>query len=352
MEHISIQRKFQQWIIEIVMNQGKVEKLLDAILLEENKHNHLETHLIIEEFTDLCSSYTENNSIYLKKSLLENVDYSSNIKKKNNIYYLIKNIYHEIMHIRQSQEAKQGILSDNSLFYITTNFIHDYLDPEEYVRNYAYQEIELLANRFAWKKVHTLLEKEKFFQDTISNIEEEEKHLEWVELYLKRFTRNKQVISVWKTFPHNLNQVIQNHSYLLNSYPILNYFYYMDGTPKSLLLILEEIPLADFYQTARLWISRRFFLEIITLNIYELKYHSFQVKNDYLELFQKIVVDYVTAVSRFKEISMEHDQVMIEEYEKTSMLIISKIEELEKNNLLNHEVLFDYKEKLYDILGE
>lgn len=319
-------KRLTKLLIEVINNKSRVKELLEEIIKEEN----INVKLIIKEFEDPFNSYTENNNIYIKESLLENIDFGDDLSKKGNIYWLIKNIYHELSHINQEYQANQGILSDASMFYITTNLINDYLDSEDYVKNYKYQEIEINANQTAWNSLLELLENNKFFQDIIKQIHQEITRLEFQELFLNRMTKENKIVSVWELLPDNLNKVIRLKPELLTKYSVLTIFYRNNGVPKSLIETLSEINLLDYYENTKLWLNRMLFLKVINQDLDELKNSSQTIQNRYLELFNKMVIDYNLNINKLKSLDTIENNFSVQEYQKYNSIINDKITEIKE----------------------
>lgn len=317
--------KLRKILIDVIAKKQDVEVLLNEIILTENKKSNLEINLIIVEFEDPFNSYTENQTIFIKKRLLEAVDLSNNLTKKNNIFWLLKNIYHEIAHIYQKYDAEQGIISDKSMLYITTNLIHDYLDEEEYVRNYYYQEIEINANEIAWLELLNLLNNENQFLEIIKQIKLEQEKLEIAKLVLERITKDNKMISAWIIFPLNLNKALKNNPIILKKYLCLNVFYHKNGTPKSLIEILAEINLANHYSTTKLWLNRMFFLKVINQNLQELDNAELKIKKRYSLLLEKMKEDFYINDNKLKKITPELVSFTKEEYKHVTSIIKDKM---------------------------
>lgn len=319
-------KKLTETLINVITTKSKVKELLEEIIKSENQT----IKLIIKEFNDPFNSYTENNNIYIKESLLKNIDFSNNLSTKGNIYWLIKNIYHELAHINQENQVNQGILSDASMFYITTNIINDYLDSEDYVRNYKYQEIEINANQTAWQKVLELLDDDNQFTDIVKQINQEIIYLEYLELFLNRTTKENKIVSVLKMIPTNLNTVIKENPQLLEQYQNLSNFYKKNGMPKSIIEILTNINLIDYYDNTKLWLNRMFFLRVINQDLTELKKVSEDTKKRYIDLFNKMSTEITSAINRLETLITPEKNFSVQEYQRYILVLNNKKNELKE----------------------
>ena len=338
--------KLRKILVETIRMEKNIKQLLQEITRREGKKSGIPIELKIEEIKEPCNSYTEENVIHLNKILITAIDYSEEIQKKNNIYQIVKNIYHEIAHINQKREAKAGIISSNSLFFITTNLIHDYLDPDDYLRNYPYQEIEILANQYAWNQLLILLGKEKKFNKVVMKIHEEQKKLEHQILFLNRLNGNRQMQSICKLLPQNLNQVVGENPKILREYPVLLFFYYENGVSKDIIEILFELKLETIYENAHAWFYKVLFEKFLTEDSKQLVKASPSIQNRYIELLQKMVKEYIHNLEQLNDLEAIEKNFTVKEYQKIGLLIRNKINMLNNIGILTDKDKADLKDKI------
>lgn len=342
--------KLRKILVETIIIENNIKQLLQEIIIRENKKNETHIELRIEELKEPCNSYTEDNVIHLNKILITTIDYSENILKKNNIYQIVKNIYHEIAHMNQQKEAGAGMVSNNSLFFITTNLIHDYLDPDDYLRNYSYQEIEILANQYAWNQLLILLGKEKRFNNVVMKIQGELKRLKGQMLLLNRLNNNKQTQSICKLLPQNLNQVVRENPKILRKYPVLLFFYYENGVSKDIIEILFQIKLETIYENAHAWVYKVLFEKILTEDSQQLAQMPHNLQNRYIELLKKMIKEYMHNLELLSDLESLENKFTMGEYHKMGLLIINKINMLNSFGIITDEDMIDLKDKIVEQL--
>lgn len=318
--------------------------LLNYIVSDENTKYNINSKIILKDFDENCNSYTENNTIYLKKSLLLNIDFSNNIKKYNNIYYVIKNIYHELAHMRQIHDAEKNIINDGSMLYIATYLINKYNDKDYYLRNYNYQFIEILAEEYAYNSVLNLLSDNSILKnninDMINNINLHKEIIYRIDAY-------GNAISVFNYFPDIIKSIIQNNVNLLIEFPLLLNFFDNNGKFKNINKILENDNFIDVYNMCPRFIRYLYFNEIFTAQLDE----KFCIK--YLNILKCFVEDYINSFSYLlncRLVSVKSVNFSIQYYEKNAKIVLDKINIALNNKYLQDNFIF-YKNKLYELLS-
>ncbi len=225
-------------------NKNNLLNLFTSIIKEEKNNYQLDIGLKIEEFDMPINSYTDNNIIYFNENILNNISISTDINQKNNIFILIKNLYHEIRHIKQKKDAKSFVLNNESLFYIITTIINDYYDETDYMRNYKYQEIEIYANYFALTKLKALLLKNYREKFILEKIDTELSVLKNALTVNRRIDKANNELNEKIYISNIMNIIIRKHSNIFAVYPQLKLFYNETGL-KSLNEILSDITLNE-----------------------------------------------------------------------------------------------------------
>lgn len=335
---------------ETLTSHNNVDILFQKIIEYESSKQNLNIKLIIKDFDEPFNSYAEDNSIYIKKSIIKKVDFSNKINKDNNIYYLIKNLYHELEHIKQQNKLELNIIEDGSMFYLITNLINEYYDKNYYLNNYNYQEIEIDANFKAWKSVIELLgNKNKI----ISQIEEEISKVKLNYLLINRSNINKSNISVFDYIPLCLNEIVKKNKHLLNDYPILNYFYDKNGMDKTIIELLENNIILEFHNNCSIFIERLFFHKVLKQDTKELKMYSNEIYLKYIELFEAMIINFYDNFNYLKKYALVDNKqikLAINYYNNDVKLIIDKLDIIIDEHRLtkNYQKLINIKKKLIE----
>ena len=320
--------------IKVMLNNfnNSVFDLLNYIVFQENNKYMLDSKLVLSDFNESCNSYTENGIIYLKKSLLSNVDFSNDIKKYNNIYYLIKNIYHELTHLRQICDAEHDNVSDDGMFYIVTYLINEYGDKDYYLRNYNYQFIEISAEEYAYNCVLNLLTDGSLLKKDINDV-------------INRINLRKKIIyriddmgnemSIFDYFPSILKSIIKNNLNLLDEFPLLLNFFNSNGSLKK----IDKCSI-NIYDKCPVFFKYLYFYEILDIKF----------SNDiYLKIFESFISDYITSFEyllNHRLIGVKEIDFSIQYYEKNAKIVLDKINIILDNDNDLYDKFILYKNKL------
>lgn len=336
-------------LIEVTQKKERFVDLLKKIIEVECKNSHLIIKLELREFLEPFHSYTENSIIYIKPSLLEKVDFSNRFNQEFNFLLLIKNIYHEIAHIYQQNDYKKQILSDRSMLYMVTHLIDDWLDPDDYIRNYYCQELEIDANLYAYSKMKLLVKDTVYEKSIVPFILEKEKELLFIRLLLAHITGDTEVTSILEYYNNSVKKIIISHPNLVQQHVLLKIFYTTKGE-KSLKEILQEGIISSHYENIRITVFRFLFLRIIREQIRTIEGYSPVIQKRYVELFLKIGFDWIKSARQILSghpFAMNSINYSITIYQQNLFQILDKIEEL-----LMLSVSVEYAEELKKIKEE
>lgn len=314
---------------------NNVFDLMNYIVAQENNKYKFDSRLVFSDFNENCNSYTENGTIYLKKSLLSDVDFSNDIKKYNNIYCLVKNIYHEFAHLRQIYDAEHNNINDNSLFYIVTYLINEYGDCNYYLRNYNYQFIEISANEYAYNSILNMPGNDLLIENNINDVINE---INLCKKIIYRVNGDGNELSIFDYFPNILKKIIKNNTNLLNEFPLLLNFFNSNGDLKKIdkcsINIFDKCPI--------------FFKYLYFYEILDIKFSD----DIYLKIFESFISDYIISFEyllNHRLIGVKEIDFSIQYYEKNAKIVLDKI-----NIILDNDNLYDkfisYKNKLLSLM--
>lgn len=248
--------------------------MLETYFKQIINDSDLDIDLVFEDFDEPFNSYTLENRIVIKKSLINNVDYSDDINKKNNFYFLLKNLYHEIEHIRQ----KNDILSDSKIFYEITNYVNQYVDDKYYSNNYDREFIEIFANINACKKV--LLQVN---DDVYQKIADELHNYQLQLLILERKDRNNKSISIFKIYPEYVKKIFVKKPTLVLQNELYQNLFDKDGKYKGLMEIINSGKLSTFCHKTPLFLYYFWLLELLDMD-----YDKISNREDYDLIYKSI----------------------------------------------------------------
>lgn len=321
---------------------NNVFDLLNYIVAQENNKYKIDSKLVFSDFNENCNSYTENGTIYLKKILLSDVDFTNDIKKNNNIYCLVKNIYHEFAHLRQIYDAEHSNINNDSLFYIVTYLINKYGDCNYYLRNYKYQFIELSADEYAYNSILNIPDNDSLI---INNINDVINEINLRKKIIYRVNDDGNELPIFDYFPNILKNIIKNNTNLLNEFPSLLNFFTNDGSFKKIDELINDDINIKIYDKCFTFFKYLYFNEILNFEF------NNEISDYYIKIFELFVDDYITSFEyllNYRLIGVKEINFSIQYYRKNAKIVLDKIDIILGNNLYDKLIL--YKNKLLSLM--
>lgn len=149
---------------------------------------------------------------------------------KNELAHYLKIAFHECEHYFQYSDLMKGILNKNSFAIVLRRIFSKYIKPKngenEYNLNYNFKESEMYANKKGWYETIMFLSVrgcKKEIIDEISNV--------WLQTGARinlaiQKDHNYNSVIIEKYNIEELTRIVEEHSEVLEEYPLLKKFYF------------------------------------------------------------------------------------------------------------------------------
>lgn len=311
--------RLDYYIKKIKLDRSYMYVLINDIVKNEIKENKFKIKLKIQNVCENASSYADNEVIVLNKKIIDNVVITNDIYVDNNIYLILKNLFHEIEHVKQYVYFKNKLYNNSGLFYNLSSE----LSEKEYIDNYNFLEVESIANINATRKLLNMC-------DNISvkkQLELELKNYTLQSLYLYRINNKGKLVLIFDWYPELLIKI--DNDELINA---------LNSDINSIL----TFDILNLFDKAKDFYTKLLFNKVIYVD-----YKTIIDKDKYIKLLCKVINYFVNIYENYDILRLELnycDCDNLNEY----IIILKKIHML--LNYINDSKLYDINKKIEGLI--
>ena len=311
--------RLDYYIKKIKLDRSYVYVLINDIVKNEIKENKFKIKLKIQNVCENASSYADNEVIVLNKKIIDNVVITNDIYVDNNIYLILKNLFHEIEHVKQYVYFKNKLYNDSGLFYNLSSE----LSEKEYIDNYNFLEVESIANINATRKLLNMCEN----ISVKKQLELELKNYTLQSLYLYRINNKGKLVLIFDWYPELLIKI--DNDELINA---------LNSDINSIL----TFDILNLFDKAKDFYTKLLFNKVIYAD-----YKTIIDKDKYIKLLCKVINYFVNIYENYDILRLELNYCDCDNL-NDYIIILKKIHML--LNYINDSKLYDINKKIEGLI--